>query len=466
MYLGNNLITRLPAELFRLSSLTVLSLRESYHGVQRSMCAIIRLTRLDTGSNQLTAVPSQIVHLTALRELNLGQNKLRWLPAEMLDMRLEKLVLSGNPWIPPPPLQSRDTANTTTSVPMTQRPVSDTLLQCTIPPLTELCLRTIVAPYNPPPPAPPHLHSSPHPQHLHASTSTSVNPPLHSTDATVTASDNSPPPPHTTNLLTVLEACYDLPLTADLNISPAILETLRICAPAAVARPVEEFIPVKVRRDDARRDVHSHAAPSHDSDDGEADVEDEDVFAPRRPPARLPCEHAHDPVADEEITGTSTCPSPRHRHRRATHAEEPDGSGLWSWRDGRAPVFVRHAEERFTWEDSIAGVRVAGEGPGGAGVPVRWRGCARGCLAFLDPPEPSSSPSLSSETHSCTQPSALAEAERASVGADQPEVQLEDLNIDLDLGGPGEGPVMDVDVEMDLGPGSGIADPEDFEEAF
>lgn len=29
MYLGNNLITRLPAELFRLSSLTVLSLRES-----------------------------------------------------------------------------------------------------------------------------------------------------------------------------------------------------------------------------------------------------------------------------------------------------------------------------------------------------------------------------------------------------------------------------------------------------
>ena len=43
------------------------------------------------------------------------------------------------------------------------------------------------------------------------------------------------------------------------------------------------------------------------------------------------------------------------------------------------------AEERWTWEDTIAGVRVGAEGIGRAGVPVRWRGCRRGCIAFLDP---------------------------------------------------------------------------------
>jgi hypothetical protein len=41
-------------------------------------------------------------------------------------------------------------------------------------------------------------------------------------------------------------------------------------------------------------------------------------------------------------------------------------------------VFVRHMEERFTWENVIAGVST------GTVVPVQWRGCLRGCLAFLD----------------------------------------------------------------------------------
>jgi hypothetical protein len=65
---------------------------------------------------------------------------------------------------------------------------------------------------------------------------------------------------------------------------------------------------------------------------------------------------------DCEITGISVCPSPQH--------------------DGDRQVFVRHAEERYTWERVVAGVSVGGA------VPVLWRGCQWGCLDFLDEPEP------------------------------------------------------------------------------
>lgn len=38
-----------------------------------------------------------------------------------------------------------------------------------------------------------------------------------------------------------------------------------------------------------------------------------------------------------------------------------------------------HVEQRLTWERKIAGLNVGGA------VPVRWRGCQRGCLDFLSP---------------------------------------------------------------------------------
>lgn len=56
----------------------------------------------------------------------------------------------------------------------------------------------------------------------------------------------------------------------------------------------------------------------------------------------------------QEITGVGVCANPQH--------------------DG---VFLQHAEERFTWEGIIAGQSVGGP------APVRWRGCGRGCLSFL-----------------------------------------------------------------------------------
>lgn len=41
-------------------------------------------------------------------------------------------------------------------------------------------------------------------------------------------------------------------------------------------------------------------------------------------------------------------------------------------------VFVRYVEERFTWENIPGVLDVANK------VPFKWRGCSKGCLAFLD----------------------------------------------------------------------------------
>jgi hypothetical protein len=53
------------------------------------------------------------------------------------------------------------------------------------------------------------------------------------------------------------------------------------------------------------------------------------------------------------------CPSPRHGRARA--------------------AFFVHAEERTSWESVVGGMTVTP-------TPVRWRGCSRGCLDFLDEP--------------------------------------------------------------------------------
>ncbi|RPD58859.1 hypothetical protein L226DRAFT_555043 [Lentinus tigrinus ALCF2SS1-7] len=378
LYLANNSITRLPAELFRVNALAVLSLR----------------------ANGLTYLPPQIAQLASLRELNVAQNKLRWLPAEMLGMHLGKLAVAGNPWMPPPP------------TPLPEQTASDPVEHFSVTPLTELCLRNLIAPYASPLPK-----SSPdsHPHTLpHASSSTTPPYPL---------------PPTYTHLETFLEARHDVPIPEDapIQVPPNFTSILRVCVPAAMARPAApedrpDPKPKKARwEEDSNPERLRSAHTAHTGDDHD------DIFAPcHRSSSSHPTEG--------EITGISVCPSPRHR--------ADDGS----WLDRRVPVFVHHAEERWTWQEEIAGVRVGPGGVGGVGVPVRWRGCSRGCLAFLDPPPPrvpSPQPPQEPQPH---------EDHVSAVDAG--------LNLDLDVGG-------DVDVEMeDLTFEGGLADPEDFEEAF
>ncbi|KAF9531790.1 hypothetical protein CPB83DRAFT_848741 [Crepidotus variabilis] len=64
------------------------------------------------------------------------------------------------------------------------------------------------------------------------------------------------------------------------------------------------------------------------------------------------------------VTGIGRCPNPEHTL------------------ESTSSIFVQHVEERYTWVDSISGIKLGGF------APLRWRGCERGCLRFLDPPEP------------------------------------------------------------------------------
>ncbi|PIL25484.1 hypothetical protein GSI_13374 [Ganoderma sinense ZZ0214-1] len=411
IYLGNNSISKLPPELFRVNALTVLSLR----------------------SNDLTHVPPQIAHLKALQELNLAQNKLRWLPAEMLSMRLTKLTVSGNPWLSPPPPPPQQAGAPTPDSADRRRPVSDTVVRFVVPPLSEICLRILLAPSK--------TQSQPSPSPTHSSM-----PPPGSASTPSAGSSSRPSPPSQPDprprQLTVLEARYALPLSEDDHYSPALLQTLRACVPAAVARPCpSEFERhgrphAKVRRveSDGRGDVYAarslglgpprrEARGREKGEDGDGDG---DVFAaPRVVALSTSTLREEGEEEEEDVTGVSECPSPAHR---ASHGVRE-----------RAPVYVyvRHAEERWTWEEVVAGVRVGAEDSagGGRGVPVRWRGCGRGCLAFLDPP-------LSREVGAPATvleppPLDVQEAE-AEVGEEQEQEEVEEaeeeLELDLDIG--------------------------------
>ncbi|KDQ50768.1 hypothetical protein JAAARDRAFT_211584 [Jaapia argillacea MUCL 33604] len=267
LYLSMNEITALPTELFALSKLTVLTLR----------------------NNALTYIPPEIARLKNLRELNVANNQLSYLPAEMLNMSLRALHVHPNPFLPPPALPPP-----TSKSPLARstRQVSPTThLLPLILPLTELCLRVLISP---------------------------------------------PPDPQSRVKFDVLgeayqkeesylSATYEKPLHQfiDANL-PHLRDILDVCVPGSVA---SSAVKDGGKRSKTRSAVGSGGTP-----------------AP---------------------TGIGTCPSPR--HRQLGHSQVY-----------KKPLFVHHAEERFTWEKSVAGVRLS------SAVPVRWRGCARGCLNFLD----------------------------------------------------------------------------------
>ncbi|PCH44070.1 hypothetical protein WOLCODRAFT_138767 [Wolfiporia cocos MD-104 SS10] len=188
IYLMYNAIRTLPLELFQLTGLTVLSLR----------------------ANKLRHLPPQIACLRNLVELNLASNKLQYLPAEMRDMYIPRLLLSGNRWLQPPleldtsaggsgsfvPVQSSDAEHKRAPH---ARP-SPTLVHFAVPPLTELCFRVLFAPSGRAPPP----------------------------SGASTGAD--------TGAETVLEAHYATPLDGG-DYPPSIAETLRACLPRAVTRP-------------------------------------------------------------------------------------------------------------------------------------------------------------------------------------------------------------------------------------
>lgn len=280
LFLAKNSISSLPNELFRLDTLVTLSLREP----GTLFIAYDKLSSLHVGANALTEIPPQIGQLKKLRELNIGNNQLKYLPAEILGLRLNNLTIDPNPFLPYP-----GTRTTPTTYKFEPR---------TIIPLLELCLRGLLSPC---------------------------------TDA---QSDSTCPSTRSTSKTqkTWLSEKYDMPLSNEFlkNIPAPILEILSACAPDCVPSVLSPNVTPQASPMRKRR------------------------LAVARSQKRIPC--------------VSTCTSPSHLL-------------VGDYDAYRRPVFVSHAEERFTWEKNVAGQTVGGL----YGVPILWRGCSYGCLDYLDP---------------------------------------------------------------------------------
>ncbi|KZP01664.1 hypothetical protein CALVIDRAFT_594360 [Calocera viscosa TUFC12733] len=110
LYLTNNLIDKIPVEVCGIERLAVLSLR----------------------GNKLTSLPDCIGLLTNLRELNIAQNEITYLPASIFKLNLSVLALRPNPFLPPP----NDFPATKLSL----------LMSHGCPSLKELCIRSLVSP--------------------------------------------------------------------------------------------------------------------------------------------------------------------------------------------------------------------------------------------------------------------------------------------------------------------------------
>ncbi|KAI0085848.1 hypothetical protein BDY19DRAFT_1059398 [Irpex rosettiformis] len=299
--LGNNVITKLPVELFRLTNLTILSMR----------------------NNLLTHIPPQIALLSNLRELNIACNRIVYLPVEMLEMKLEALMVDKNPWLEPPTLESsislertetHSSSGEADAPPSERATVSKTAVNFSVPSLTECCLRVLLAPYSEPSQESGRYNSGiPH------------------------------PPPHPR---TRLEATYELPLSHIDHYPVYVVNTLRACVPQAVTKPDPHMQASPSKR--ARRSSTQSLLSSELSDVFRTDTPDDDD-----------ADRGEKADVGEIHPGIGTCMSPRHpRHAR--------------------PVFIYPAEQRFQWVRIIAGQNTKEE------VPVLWRGCMPGCLSFLD----------------------------------------------------------------------------------
>lgn len=110
-------------------------------------------------------IPPEICRLTNLHELNISNNQLKFLPWQMRDMKIEKLLVNPNPFLPEPiqfasdPDTSRPPLRTRRSITRLFSMRKEALAGATkpilspvvlslgrIPPLTELCLRRLLAP--------------------------------------------------------------------------------------------------------------------------------------------------------------------------------------------------------------------------------------------------------------------------------------------------------------------------------
>jgi hypothetical protein len=87
------------------------------------------------GNNNLTALPPSIRHLRSLEELQLGGNRIQYLPSEIIKLPLKTIGLHPNRWLPCPLEES-------SKIPRLLGPLQSKFV---IPPLTEICVRILLS---------------------------------------------------------------------------------------------------------------------------------------------------------------------------------------------------------------------------------------------------------------------------------------------------------------------------------
>jgi len=309
------------------------------------MCLFVRY---GTGNNSLEFLPPEIALLQALKDLDVVNNNLRFLPAEMTTMTLTNLNVHTNPWYPDPAH--------TTLLPQ-DAPDGTTRVHFRVPPLREVVLRYLLTP-------------SANQQGLLAPTAAATT-----TTAPAAATSSTTVVACVRQSTTTLEESFQLPLQEG-ALTPSDAALLARLAPAAVSAP--------------RRHAFSRATTSGP---GAALFSPSPTTTLTTKPTRRG-DAVGDAAADANATmreeerqppheqkSSGRCPSPQHCGAVAAAAVAGQVAGPSSWPWARlGPPFVLPAEERYTWVSELAGVRV-GETTGG--VPLLWRGCGPGCLDFL-----------------------------------------------------------------------------------
>ncbi|KAJ3788843.1 hypothetical protein GGU10DRAFT_432127 [Lentinula aff. detonsa] len=300
---------------------------------------IDRLMVLSLRSNNLTFLPPEISLLTSLKELNVGTNKLRFLPSEMMGMCLSKLVVYPNPFITMPPIpiptptHSSSSLSSPTSPSLPPSLSNPTEAPRRILPKTKTPSKSLNGMWKVKAISPVKLVSD----YSNSNSNSNGVPSLvelclrgstTTTTTTTTISSSS----SFSHSHPKTELRYDLPPESTTPLPPSIKHRLHYAFPGVI-KGYSTDTWYTTDRGDRDRDADA------DEDAGE-DVD----------------------VGEDEMTGVGFCPSPIHQRTTSTPSS----------------LFYQHVEERFTWESVIGGVENMGE------VPVRWRGCGKGCLAFLD----------------------------------------------------------------------------------
>ncbi|KAK7049695.1 hypothetical protein VNI00_005726 [Paramarasmius palmivorus] len=272
------------------------------------------LTVLSLRGNKLTYLPPEITQLTSLTNLNVASNKITFLPSEIMALKLDQLQIHPNPFLPLP---------------------SSTRLSRTL-----SRSRSRAKSSEPPPPKPcsPTIHVFERVV------------PLFELCLRALIAESPTHPQHS-----VLQDVYELPLSehpAPIFI-PKGKRRFTQQLPPLIHDILDAVLPGSVY-EDADDSPNSPQASRLSMSLSQTTFSDFETWLKLRKDALAsPSTEYH------LVTGKGVCPSPRH--------------------EGESPaVFVVHAEERFTWEHTVAGVPNLGD------VPIRWRGCQKGCLDYLD----------------------------------------------------------------------------------